>query len=378
MTAAGLIFSNIHDSNLPELTRLRTMASVPFACRYRLIDFALSNMVNSDITKVGIVTHNNYQSLMDHIGNGKDWDLSRRNGGIKFLPPFITAYDSSIQNKIDKTRLEALMGNTHFISRCTEDYMVLMDCDVLCNIDLSDVIRQHEATGADITIVTKSIDLSRHELSSHVILVTHDEDGRVHHMRDFTPDMTGTHDVSMNIMVMKRHYLLNIIQDSAIHGYHSFYSDIINRNHERDNFRVYHFDGFYDVISSLPGYFRVSMEMLERDNCRDLFSRANAPIYTKVRNSPPTRYTESARVERSLIADGCVIEGTVENSIIFRGVHVGKGSVVKNCILMQDCYVGTAVKLGCVVTDKNVIIKDGRHLSGHESMPFFIHKGSMI
>ena len=131
MTAAGLIFSNIHDSNIPELTRYRTLASVPFGCRYRLVDFALSNMVNSNITKVGIITHNNYQSLMDHIGNGKDWDLARRSGGIKILPPFITAYDNNTAQKLYTTRLEALMGVTNFINHCNEEYIVLTDCDVI-------------------------------------------------------------------------------------------------------------------------------------------------------------------------------------------------------------------------------------------------------
>ena len=144
MTAAGLVFSNIHDESLPELTRLRTMASVPFGGRYRLIDFALSNMVNSGISKVGVITHYNYQSLLDHIGTGKDWDLARRSGGIKILPPFITAYDAKGIGQLYNTRLEALMGVVNFISRCTEDVIVLSDCDTICNIDISDVIDQHE------------------------------------------------------------------------------------------------------------------------------------------------------------------------------------------------------------------------------------------
>ena len=152
MSAAGLIFSNIHDVAIQELTQKRTMASVPFGCRYRLIDFALSNMVNSDITKVGLITHNNYQSLFDHIGNGKDWDLARRSGGIKILPPFITAYDAKATNSLYSTRLEALLGVTNFISRCNEDVIVLSDCDTICNIDLSKVLARHEETGADITI----------------------------------------------------------------------------------------------------------------------------------------------------------------------------------------------------------------------------------
>ena len=155
-TVAGLIFSNIHDSAIPELTSMRTMASIPFGCRYRLIDFPLSNMVNSGITKVGIITHNNYQSLMDHIGTGKDWDLARRSGGIKILPPFITAYENT-GSKLYSTRLEALMGVTNFISRCNEDYIVLSDCDGICNINLSDVIDAHIANNADMTIVTRKL-----------------------------------------------------------------------------------------------------------------------------------------------------------------------------------------------------------------------------
>ena len=143
MTAAGLIFSNIHDINISEMTRRRTMASVPFGGRYRLIDFALSNMVNSGVSKVGVITHNNYQSLMDHIGTGKDWDLARRSGGIKILPPFITAYENSVANSLYTTRLEALMGVMNFISRCKEDYIILSDCDVICNINISQYFRSN-------------------------------------------------------------------------------------------------------------------------------------------------------------------------------------------------------------------------------------------
>lgn len=376
MTAAGLIFSNIHDSNIPELTRFRTLASVPFGCRYRLIDFALSNMVNSNITKVGIVTHNNYQSLMDHIGNGKDWDLARRSGGIKILPPFITAYDNNAAQKLYTTRLEALMGVTNFISRCTEDYIVLTDCDVVCNIDIAKVIARHADADADVTIVTKKINVDDYELSSHVYVVNRDGEGNVGEIVEYSPDITGEQEVSMNIMVIKRLYLLSAIQDSAAHGYTNIYRDIINR--QSGKFMVYEYEGYYAVISSLAGYFRTNMALLEPAVRAELVASREAPIYTKVRNSPPTRYADTAKVCNSLVADGCVIEGKVENSIIFRGVHVGKGTVVKNCILLQDTYVGSRANLECVISDKGVMIKDGRHLSGHETLPFFLPKGTMV
>ena len=174
MTAVGLIFSNIHDNNIPELTKMRTLGSVPFGGRYRLVDFALSSMVNSGITKIGIVTHNNYQSLMDHLGNGKDWDLARRSGGIKILPPYISAFENAASNKYYSSRLEALLGTVNFFNRCNEDYVVMSDCDVICNVDLNDVIEQHIRTEADITFVTKMTTHSSHETVS---VVECDKDG---------------------------------------------------------------------------------------------------------------------------------------------------------------------------------------------------------
>ena len=148
MSVAGIIFSNIHDTNMPELTRNRTMASVPFGCRYRLIDFTLSNMVNSNINNISVITHYNYQSLMDHIGSGKDWDLARKSGGIKILPPFITAYANN-SNSLYSTRLEALKSVNNSISKIPDDYVVLSDCDIICNIDLNDMVENHIANNAD-------------------------------------------------------------------------------------------------------------------------------------------------------------------------------------------------------------------------------------
>lgn len=159
MTAAGIIFSNIHDANLPELTRMRTTASVPFACRYRFIDFALSNMVNSNIYNISVITHYNYQSLMDHLGSGKDWDLARRSGGIKILPPNITAYANG-SNDLYRTRLEALKSVANAIARISDEYVVLSDCDVICNIDFNDMIEDHIKYGADMTIAVKHMKLS--------------------------------------------------------------------------------------------------------------------------------------------------------------------------------------------------------------------------
>ena len=377
MAVAGLIFSNIHNSSVPELTSVRTIASIPFGCRYRLIDFPLSAMVNSGITKVGVIAHNNYQSLMDHIGTGKDWDLARRSGGIRILPPYITAYNSANGGKLYTTRLEALMGVTHFIAKCTEEYIVLSDCDNVCTVDLKDVIRSHEKSGADMTILTRTIKKGDVLPSEDATAVVCDENGRILNLSACTKTDEEA-EVSTNVIVANRTFLLDVINDAAAHGYTRFYLEAVANRLEHARVNAYHFDGVFLQIGSLVSYYKASMQLLGADVRNELFNSPEKMIYTKLRNSSPTVYQDGSSVKNSLVADGCCIEGTVENSIIFRGVHVSKGAVVKNSILLQDTYVGADTALNCVITDKNVVIRDGRNLSGHESVPFFLSKGSMI
>ena len=377
MNASGLIFSNIHDDKLPELTRWRTMASVPCGCRYRLVDFPLSNMVNADITNIGIITHYNYQSLLDHIGTGKDWDLSRRSGGIKILPPFITAYENNASGKVYSTRLEALMGVTNFLSRVHEDYIFLSDCDMVCNIDFADVLRRHIAANAEMTIVTVKISDDRYVRGDDIIRIEADENGRIFDCAEYAgaPQIA---EISTNIMVMNREYLINVVADAMAHGYTSFYHDIVFRNLDRGSFYAYRFNGYCGMIRSMASYYRFNMELLNPEMRRELFGIRNRPIYTKVRNSAPTKYCSGSDVANSYIADGCVIKGTVENSILFRDVHVGEGTVVKDCILLQNTYIGSHVSLSAVISDKNAVVKDGRMLAGCAEMPFFLPRGAMV
>ena len=376
MSAVGMIFSNVHDRNIPELTQMRTMASVPYGCRYRFIDFALSNMVNSGIQKVGVITQSNYQSLMDHIGNGKDWDLASRSGGIKILPPHITAFASASRLSF-ATRLSGLINSLHFIERCKEDYVVMSDCDVICNIDFRKLIDAHEETGADITIAVKNVVLNSESCKKNVI-INSDDEGRAKDIFVYPTEKTGAHDISLNIMVMKREFLHSIIHDSKAHDYTSFNSDIIARNINSYKIMTYKYDGYFACVSSFAEYYSSSMELLKPDIRNALFNIKDRPVLTKVRNSSPTRYGNNSSVKNSLIADGCVIEGTVENSIIFRGVKVSRGTCVKNSIIMQDCEIGENVVINCSVLDKNVVVRDCRVLSGHETKPYFAEKGIMI
>ena len=377
MNAIGLIFSNIHDYVVPELTGRRAIASIPFGGRYRMIDFELSNMVNSNITKVGVITNYNYQSLMDHIGTGKDWDLARRSGGIKLLPPFVSAYDSAKGEQLHTARLELLKGALDFIEHSKEEYVVMTDCDRICTIDYQKLLDRHIESRAEITIVSHRKKVTDEGIGKE-ILIAADMLGRINDISEHTAADEGYHNVSMNIFVLKRLYLLNIIRDAIAHGYKSFYHDIVAKNMAHAEYYIYNFDGFSATVNSLAAVVTTNMELRQPDVRAQLFEMPYHPVYTKVRSSAPTKYLEGAMVTNSLIADGCVIEGKVENSIIFRGVHVARGAVVKNSILMQDTIVSKDASLNCVITDKNAVIRDSRILSGHETHPFFIDKGAII
>ncbi len=376
MTAAGLIFSNIHDRNIPDMTTERTIASLPFGGRYRLVDFTLSAMVNAGIDKVGIVTHNNYRSLMDHIGSGKDWDLARRSGGVIILPPFVTAFDNPKANKLYTTRLEALAGVLDYINCCDEDVLVLSDCDVVANVDIADVIASHEASGADMTVVTRKMAIDGASSAGGTV-ATIDCDGNITEFVERTVRMEGEYDVNTNVLVINRSFLISVLQTAVSHGFNDFYQQAIPYVKNTAKIKAYRFDGYYAEIDSLARYLSASMELLDKDVRDEVFNPAR-PVYTKVRNSAPTIYTKDAKVKNSLIADGCVIEGEVENSIIFRGVRIRKGTVVRNSIMLQDSCTGENVELNCVITDKNVTIRDDRKLCGAESLPYYISKGKMI
>lgn len=368
MSAVGIIFSNIHDENVPELSSQRTMGSIPYGGRYRLIDFALSNLVNSGVTTVGIITKNNYQSLMDHLGSGKDWDLARKTGGLVLLPPFGAKDNEGLY----KNRLEALKSITGFLSRRSEDYAILCDCDGVYRMDFSDIIDYHEEKQADITLVCHTEEIAN---SSKYTLVQSDETGRVTEIQ-LDETVSGTHKYYSNILIINRLFLIRLIADAVAHGYKSCRRDILQRNLKTLKIYAYDFKGYHATIDSFGSYYMHNMELLNKSVRDELFGARD--IYTKVRDSAPSKYGDECVVKNSLVSDGCIVEGRVENSILFRGVRVGKDAVIKNSIIMQDAVVGDNVNLNCVITDKNVVIRNNRVLSGCEIRPYFLAKGTVI
>lgn len=365
----GIIYSNKYDECLSEITGLRTMGSVPFAGRYRLIDFALSNMVNSGIEKVGVITKSNYQSLMDHLGTGKPWDLSRKTEGMFILPPF-----SSASNLGDYTnRVEMLRGVMGFISRSTEKYVLLSDCNEVMNIDIDELMDFHTDNNADISIVYQHGALPKLD---NIMELQMQDNGRITQVA-LSPNTTGEVNYSLNMILMKRSLLQRLINEAVSLNHESFERDIIQGNVGK--LRIFGFaaKGFTRTIDSLVSYFKVSMDLLEPQNCAQLFD-PDRPVYTKVRDDMPAIYGLGSKVKNSLIADGCIIDGEVENSILFRGVRVEKGAVVKNSILMQGSFVASGSTLNYTIADKSVAITPNKTLSGAENYPVFVGKGIVI
>ena len=372
--ALGIVFSDIHEWSMGELTAARTVAAIPFAGRYWLIDFVLSNMINSGIRKVGVITKSNYQSLMGHIGSGKDWDLSRKNGGITVLPP----YGEGDRTGLYKGRLDALMRIINYINTSDQEYIVLSDCDIISNINYKDVIEHHIKNNADITAVYHEHYVDK-DTAAHSIMYTVSRiSNRVDEVTLHPQNLEGTYKISMNTWVMRKDYLLSLITTAISNGKSKFSRDVLFAEVDTIKIMGYEYKGYCAHIDSVKSYFKHNMEMLRPDKRNQLFYSPGRNVYTKVRDSEPAKYGSNANIKNSLIADGSHIDGTVENSVIFRGVKIGKNTTVKNCIIMQDTIIGEDCELEWIISDKEAVIRDGKRLTADSEYLLYIMKNISI
>ncbi|MCI9414210.1 MAG: glucose-1-phosphate adenylyltransferase subunit GlgD [Clostridiales bacterium] len=366
--ALGLLFSNMHDDCLMQMTNIRAFGSIPFGGRYRLIDFPLSNMVNAGISKVGVITKNNYQSLMDHIGSGKAWDLSRKNEGLYFLPPH------GAGDQMYAGRIASLLSITPFLRNSREEYVIMSDCHVVGNIDYELLLQAHIDSGAEITI-----GYQRREAPpiSDALTLQVARDGRVNDIRLGYCHEGCECDFGLGLYVMRKDLLMSLTSEAASRNQMSFERDVLQQRCDMLRIVGYRVPEYTAVITSLDSYFRANLELL-RPGVRASLFPVSRPIYTKVRDCSPALYGLHASVSNSLVADGASIDGIVTNSVIFRDVHIDKNTRVENCVIMQGSLVGERSELGCVVMDKDVAIRDGRTLRGFDSYPLFINKGSVV
>lgn len=372
MNALGIIFSDMQDWSMTELASHRSVGAIPFGGRYRLIDFPLSSMVNSDMNKVCIITKSNYRSLMEHVGSGKDWDLSRKKGGILIFPPY--AVDEN--HGLFQGRLDALKRVLDYILSSKEKYVVMSDCDIIYNIDYRDVIKYHEEKNSDITAVYVNTNINK-DSSIHKIIYAFDDDNRAKDILVY-PVTNGAYNVGLNSWVMDKEFLESIIYDAIARNYKDFSYDVLAKKVNSLKIYGYEYKDYHAHIGSLQSYYENSINLLKNDNLSKLFYSKTGPIYTKTKDSAPTKYCSDSRVKNSLIASGCTIEGNVENSIIFRGVKIGKNAEVKNSIIMQHGIIGDNAKLNSIITDTYVQVTNDRVLLGYSNCPFFIKKYSIV
>ena len=370
MNVMGIIFAN--DATMGDLTSKRTMASLPFGGRYRQVDFALSNMTCAGIRHIGIISRHSYQSLMNHVGSGEEWGLELGEGGLEFLTPYAMSTSAAYRGK-----LENLYFAMDFLEYGPADELVVMaDSAVLSNIDMTAVLNAHVASGKDITVVTKAgIADSIKQLDLALKL---GENGEV---LDMAVDYVAPADyvASMDLFVMSKAWLMHQVKEHVAHNMYHMDRDLVMGLWQKDaaSVNVYQFDGIAMFNESVEEYFYNTLSLIKKDVRHGMFA-ANHPVYTKVRDRVPTYYGENCEIENCIVADGCMLDGEVENSVLFRQVTICEGAEVEDCIIMNDSVVGEGAKLKYVILDKDVTVRPGAKLYGTAKNPIIVKRGEVV
>ena len=370
MNVTGIIFAN--DGSVSTLTEKRTMASLPFGGRYRQVDFALSNLACAGIHRVGIVTRHSYQSLMNHVGSGEEWGLEMEEGGLEYLTPYSSSRTSEYRGK-----LESLYAAMTFLEYGKDDELIVMiDSAVLSNIDLNKVIASHMKSGKDITLVTKSGIADGSKVLD--LAVRTDAKGRI---LDMAVDYAAPaeYDASMDIFVLSKKWLVAQVKEHIARNLFHMDRDLVLGLWQKNavSLNIYRFDGLAMFNESVAEYFRNSLLLTDKEIRNDLFGR-NHPIYTKVRDRVPTYYGEGCKIENCSVADGCMLEGAVKNSVLFRQVTICPGAQVDSCVIMNDTVVGEGCQLKYVILDKDVVVSPGAKLIGTPANPVIIGRGDKV
>ncbi|WP_163195783.1 glucose-1-phosphate adenylyltransferase subunit GlgD [Clostridium thermarum] len=363
----GILNLNEKEENIKNLTRNRTVASIPVAGRYRIIDFVISNMVNAGIQNIGVFTKSKSRSLIDHLGGGKPWDLDRKNGGM-----FVFNFGYGNPSLED---VEMFRNNIDYLQLSKENNVILSASYMICNIDYIEAVKYHEQSGNDITIIYKKAkNCAVNFLDCDVLNM--DKDNRVLSVGK----NVGVHDsnnIAMEMFIMKKQVLVELIYKCITTGICRKVKHAIYRTLNEYKVGGYEFKGYVACINSLQSYYKFNMDCLDVKVSKELFFN-NGLIYTKVKDEAPTKYSEGCKVTNSLIANGCIIEGTVENSVIFRRVKIKKGAVIRNCIIMQNSIIGEGAELTNIITDKNITVGNEKVLRGDEEIPLVIEKVSVL
>lgn len=363
----GMLMLTEDTKNMASLTDCRPIGAIPIGARYRIIDFMLSNMVNTGIQNVSVFTKDNYSSLYDYLGTGKAWDLDRNNERL-----FLFNYNYSGSGQIDA---RIIKNNMEYFYRSKQENVIMASSYMLCNIDFDKVIENHEKSGKDITIVYKKVnDGNKNFIDCDILNM--DKNNKVLSIGK-NIGLDGESNISMEVFLMKKEFLINIIYQYIEKGAFSCIKNYIYKNIKKYNVNTYEFKGYLRCINSVKQYYEANKDLLNYEVLNELFFNKGY-IYTKIRHEPPSRYSSLSKVSNSLIGNGCLIEGTVENSIISRRVKIHKNAVIKNSVILQKCEIGESVNLNCCILDKNIKVFEDTSLSGTEDFPLLISKNSKV
>lgn len=370
MNVMGIIFAN--DATTGELTAKRTMASLPFGGRYRQVDFALSNLCSAGVRHVGVISRHNYQSLINHIGDGEEWGLELGEGGLEFLTPYAMSATDVYHGK-----LESLHSAMDFLKEGPADELVVIqDSAVISNVDLHDILNKHVASGKDITVVTKAGICNGTKTMDLALRL--DEKGEI---IDIAVDYTASEQylASMDIFVTSKQWLMNMVIQSVARNKYHMDRDLVLDGWQRGevSLNVYQFDGVAMFNESEEEYFENSLALIDKDVRHHIFG-GNHPVFTKVRDRVPCYYGEDTEIENCIMADGCMLEGKARDSVLFRQVTLCEDAQIDHCVIMNDCVIGKGAELKYVILDKNVTVTPGAKLYGTKDHPVVIKKGETI
>ena len=351
MKAIGIILAGGSGSRMGELASRRATAAMPMAGGYRAIDFALSNMSNSGIDQVAVLPQFNAKSLTEHLNSSKWWDFGRKQGGLTVMHPTITYENDSWYRGTS----DAMMQNIDYLKKSHEPYVVIASGDGICKMDFRKVLAFHKEKEADITVVAKKMPAGT-DFSRFGILET-DADGRIISMEE-KPLVAKSDLVSTGIYVIRRRLLIDLLTETCAEGRYDFVQDILIRYHAVKKICAYVTEDYWNHVTTVESYYESNMDFL-RPEVREFFFRQYPPVYSKADDLPPAKYNEESEVKNSLVASGSIINGTVENSVLFRNAYVGAGAVIRNSVIMEDVYVGDHTVIeNCIIESRSVLKSD--------------------
>ena len=368
MKAIGIVLAGGNNRMMRELTNKRAIASMPIAGSYRAIDFALSNMSNSHIQKVAVITQYNARSLNEHLSSSKWWDFGRKQGGLYVFTPTITAESSSWY----RGTADSLYQNIDFLKSSHEPYVVIASGDGIYKLDYGKVLEEHISKGADITVVCKDLEPGEDDVNRFGV-VQMDADNRIVDFEE-KPLVAGNNTISTGIYVIRRRQLIELLETCANEGRTDFVRDILVRYKNVKKIYGYKMDTYWRNIGTKESYYKTNMDFLNRD-VRNYFFKQHPDIYSKVEDLPPAKYNGEAVVNNSLVASGCIINGTVENSVLFKKVYIGNNCVIRNSIILNDVHIGdNCVIENCIVESRDTIRANTVHQGSPDDIKVIVEK----